>query len=112
MPIAMGVLQPFTGTLSDRAGTRVMSLAGLVVIACGYLAMATQALTARLGDLWCGCYRWRWGWRSFTAPTTAQVMWGPLSDDRLGVASGILSMTRRWDKWPGSRFPAHSSSCA
>ena len=93
VPIAMGVLQPFTGTLSDRVGTRAVSLAGLVVIACGYLAMATLRVD---GTPWGFVLRLlpvAVGMAIFHSPNNSAVM-GAAPDDRLGVASGILSMTR------------------
>jgi nitrate/nitrite transporter NarK len=44
VPIVMAFLQPYSGTLSDRWGTRPVSVLGLAVLIGGYLAMAGLAV--------------------------------------------------------------------
>lgn len=93
VPIAMGVLQPFTGTISDRIGTRLVSLLGLIVIASGYLAMATLRADGTPMGFVVRLLPVAVGMAIFHSPNNSAVM-GAAPAERLGVASGILSMTR------------------
>ena len=93
VPMVMGVLQPFSGALSDRLDTRPVIMAGLTVMALGYLAMATLSTTGTMAG-----FAWRLlpvavGIALFHSPNNSAIM-GAAEAQRLGVASGLLSMTR------------------
>src|SRR5438552_3505303 len=93
IPIALGVLAPIAGTLADRIGPVAPTVAGMAsaALALATLALAPDAsgLPATLGLLaLLGI-----GLGLFTPPNNAAVM-GSAPAHRLGVAGGILNMTR------------------
>ena len=93
VPIAMGVTAPISGSLSDRFGTRPITVMGLVMLAIGFYAVSTLDIrTTALG------YVLRFlpigiGMGIFQSPNNSAVM-GAVPRPRLGVASGLLSITR------------------
>ena len=93
VPLIMVLLQPISGTLSDRFGTRPVSLLGLCFIVGGYLAMTTlQADSSQLGFV-LRMLPVSIGMSIFNSPNNSAIM-GAVPRARLGIASGILSMVR------------------
>ena len=93
IPIGLGVMAPISGALSDRFGSRPITVAGLLILVSGYMAMST--LTA---DTTVWGYAWRVlpigiGMGIFQSPNNSAVM-GAAPRERLGIASGLLSITR------------------
>ncbi len=92
VPLATGLIAPFSGSLSDRIGTRPMTVAGLGVLVMGFLAVSTLSLTTTsLG------YILRFlpvglGLGIFQSPNNSRS--GAAPRDRLGVVSGLLALTR------------------
>jgi EmrB/QacA subfamily drug resistance transporter len=93
VPIAVGITSPISGTLSDRFGTRPITVIGLSLLLLGFLAVSTLSTgTTSLG------YVLRFlpigiGIGVFQSPNNSAVM-GAVPSQRLGVASGLLSVTR------------------
>ena len=93
VPLIMAVLQPMSGTFSDRLGTRIVSTLGLVFILVGYLLMATLPDSGSpMG------YVWRFlpvaiGMSLFNSPNNSAIM-GAAPKNRLGIASALLSTMR------------------
>ena len=93
LPLAMGIVAPISGTLSDRMGSRPITVSGLAVIALGYLAMATLGTgTTAVG------FMLRYaiigvGIGLFNSPNNSATM-GTAPPGRLGVASALMSLTR------------------
>jgi len=93
IPISMGVTAPIAGSLSDRVGTRPITVAGLLVLVVGYYAVSTLSLqTTALG------FTVRFlpigvGMGIFQSPNNSAIM-GSAPRARLGVASGLLAITR------------------
>ena len=93
VPLATGLIAPFSGSLSDRIGTRLMTVAGLGVLVIGFLAVSTLSpTTTSLG------YILRFlpvglGLGIFQSPNNSAIM-GAAPRDRLGVVSGLLALTR------------------
>jgi len=93
VPIAMGLIAPVAGSLSDHVGTRSIAVAGLSVLLIGYYAVSTLTIqTTPLG------YIVRFlpigiGMGVFQSPNNSAIM-GSASRERLGIASGLLSITR------------------
>jgi EmrB/QacA subfamily drug resistance transporter len=92
-PVLLALLQPFTGALSDRLGTRPVTVVGLAILAVGYVAMSTiQVESSALGYI-LRLAPVSLGMATFQSPNNSAIM-GSVPRPRLGVASGILSMVR------------------
>lgn len=92
-PIAMGIIAPFAGSLSDRYGSRGISLVGLVLIVIGCLTISTlnSGVTA-LGFI-LRLIPFGIGQGMFQSPNNSAIM-GAVPRNRLGVASGLLALSR------------------
>lgn len=100
VPAALGIVAPLSGSLSDRFGSRPITVAGLAVLAGGFLAVSSlDAGTTTLG------YVLRFlpvglGVGMFQSPNNSAVM-GAAPRERLGVASGMLAVTRTMGQTTG-----------
>jgi EmrB/QacA subfamily drug resistance transporter len=92
VPIALGVMAPVSGALVDRIGAVLPTVAGMLAAAAALIGLAllgtsalagTLALLALLGI----------GLGLFTPPNNSTIM-GSAPANQLGVAGGILNMTR------------------
>ena len=93
VPLSMGIAAPVSGGLSDRFGPRPLTLLGLIMLLTGYLSVST--LTASISPLG---YVLRFipvglGMGFFQSPNNSEIM-GSVPRHRLGVASGLLALTR------------------
>jgi EmrB/QacA subfamily drug resistance transporter len=91
VPIALGVMAPASGVLVDRVGPSPLTVAGMVAAALALVGMALgpQAVPALVGFLTLLGV----GLGLFTPPNNSSIM-GSAPANRLGVAGGILNMTR------------------
>jgi EmrB/QacA subfamily drug resistance transporter len=93
VPLATGLIAPVSGSLSDRFGSRRITVLGLSILVLGYLAVGTlNAQTSALG------YILRFlpvgiGLGVFQSPNNSAIM-GAAPRDRLGIASGMLAVNR------------------
>ncbi len=93
LPVSMGITAPLAGSLSDRMGTRLLTVIGLSIAATGYAAISTlDEATTTIG------YLVRFiplgvGMGFFQSPNNSAIM-GSAPKNRLGVASGLLAITR------------------
>lgn len=93
VPVAMGVMAPISGSLSDHVGSRPITAVGLLMLLLGYYAIGTLSTqTTPIG------YIMRFlpvgvGMGIFQSPNNSAIM-GAVPRSRLGVASGLLSNTR------------------
>lgn len=92
-PIMIGLTSPISGWLSDRVGSRPLTIAGLVILVVAYAVIST--LTEHTSTLvYIGKVMWLgMGMGTFQSPNNSAIM-GSVPRDRLGVASGLLSLTR------------------
>ena len=94
IPITLGVLAPVSGTLSDRLGTRLVTVTGLVVTALGFGLAAflyttdTTVLQFVAAGLVIGA-----GFGLFQSPNNSAIL-GAVPQDRLGITSGMLTINR------------------
>jgi MFS family permease len=93
LSLAMVVLSPISGRLSDRVGARPLATAGMTLIALGLLLLIPLGLRATLADV-----TWRAliigvGMGLFSSPNSASVM-GAAPRERLAVASATLNLMR------------------
>ncbi|MBI9046208.1 MAG: MFS transporter [Anaerolineaceae bacterium] len=93
VPIGMGIMAPISGSLSDRFGSRPITVAGLAILVVGYIAISTLGEnTTILG------YVLRYipigiGMGIFQSPNNSAIM-GTAPKERLGIVSGMLAITR------------------
>jgi len=93
VPISMGVIAPIAGSLSDRFGSRIITFIGLGILLFGYsyltsLSGQTSSHSFVLLLLPIGL-----GMGTFQSPNNSAIM-GTAPPDKLGVVSGMLSLTR------------------
>jgi EmrB/QacA subfamily drug resistance transporter len=93
VPVGLGVTAPISGWLSDRFGTRPITVIGLAVLLVGFFAISTlgedtTAVGYILRFLPIGI-----GVGMFQSPNNSAIM-GSAPRDRLGIASGMLAVTR------------------
>ncbi|MFQ5612290.1 MAG: DHA2 family efflux MFS transporter permease subunit [Anaerolineae bacterium] len=93
VPIVLGVVAPISGALSDRVGTRPIASVGLLALLIGYYALSTlDEQTTALGYL-LRLLPIGIGMGVFQSPNNSAIM-GAAPRERLGIASGLLSITR------------------
>jgi MFS family permease len=93
VPLGIGVVAPVSGAISDRVGTRPITVIGLLCMLFGFYTMSTVGLeTTTLGFV-LSFLPVGVGMGIFQSPNNSAVM-GSVPRQRLGVASGLLSITR------------------
>lgn len=99
-PVTMGLIAPVSGMLSDRFGTRGISMIGLLFIAGGCLSIST--LTSDVGVLGylLRVFPLGIGLGLFQSPNNSAIM-GAAPPERLGVASGLLALSRNLGQTTG-----------
>lgn len=100
IPLLTAIMSVGSGILSDRFGPRIMSLAGLALMAVGCLLIST--FDSQLTDVG---YILRvtplgLGVGMFQSPNNSAVM-GSVPLQRLGIASGLLSLVRSFGQTLG-----------
>jgi EmrB/QacA subfamily drug resistance transporter len=95
VPLALGVVAPLSGGLSEKVGARPLTVTGMALVAVALVALAAlltgQATTLPfvIGAL----IVFGAGQGLFTAPNNSAIM-GAAPPERLGVAGGVLNITR------------------
>jgi EmrB/QacA subfamily drug resistance transporter len=93
VPIALGIVSPISGVLSDRVGSRPISILGLTVTLLGYVALSTLSTETTAVGFMLRYVLVGIGVGLFQSPNNSAMM-GTAPRERLGVASGLLAMTR------------------
>lgn len=92
-PIGMGIVAPLAGALSDRFGSRVISLFGLISIAGGCFALSTVQEGMTPLQFFPRTLLFGIGMGLFQAPNNSAVM-STVPSERLGIGSGLLVLSR------------------
>ena len=93
VPILMGISAPLAGSLSDRFGTRPITALGLLILFGGYLAVSTLSPGMTVLGYILRFSLIGLGMGIFQSPNNSAIM-GSVPPQRLGIASGMLSVTR------------------
>ncbi len=93
VPASMGLISPLAGTLSDRFGTALISMFGLIVSLFGCLAISTLQETTTFFGCVLRLIPFGLGMGFFQSPNNSAVM-GAVPKKRLGIASGLLTLSR------------------
>lgn len=93
VPVALGVTAPISGSLSDRFGTRPISVIGLVSLVIGYLFMSTLSAETTVMGYILRLLPIGIGMGIFQSPNNSAIM-GAAKRTQLGIVSGLLSITR------------------
>jgi EmrB/QacA subfamily drug resistance transporter len=92
-PLLMAVLSPFSGTLSDRIGSRVLATGGMAAIALGMVLLAAMPTSASVWLVAVNMAIVGLGMAAFSAPNTSAIM-GSVRRDQLSVASAFIGTMR------------------
>lgn len=93
VPVVSGIVSPISGVLSDKFGPRTITLIGLVVLASGYLGLLTLSTNTSIISYILQFLPIGVGVGIFQSPNNSAIM-GSAPRERLGIASGMLALTR------------------
>jgi EmrB/QacA subfamily drug resistance transporter len=93
VPIALGITAPLSGSLSDRYGTRPITVTGLAVLLFGYIAMSTINVQSNYWGFLIRFLPIGIGMGIFQSPNNSAIL-GSAPQGRLGIVSGMLAITR------------------
>lgn len=92
-PLALTVLSPLSGWLSDKLGSRPITIVGLVVLGVGYLLLTNLTAESTPWGFIAAILPIASGMAIFQSPNNSVIM-GSVRQERLGIASGMLTETR------------------
>jgi EmrB/QacA subfamily drug resistance transporter len=92
-PIALGVVSPISGAISDRVGPRPVLVTGLGVLVVAYLGLTTLGVDTSARNWLLLVIPAGLGVGIFQSPNNSAVM-GAVPAHRLGVTSAMLTITR------------------
>jgi MFS family permease len=91
LTVAIMVVGPIAGRLSDRIGSRELSVGGLLVTALSLIILAESRLGGGYAAVGVGLFLAGLGNGLFNSPNTSAVM-GSVAPDRRGVAAGTRTL--------------------
>lgn len=93
VPIALGIVAPISGALSDRYGSRLITVAGLAILTLGFFLVSSLDADTSVREYILRFLPVGIGMGVFQSPNNSAIM-GAAPRSRLGIASGMLSVTR------------------
>ncbi|MCI0393452.1 MAG: MFS transporter [Chloroflexi bacterium] len=105
VPVGLGLSAPVAGALSDRLGTRPITVAGLLVLFIGYYALSTLDEDTSVAGYLLRFMPVGLGMGIFQSPNNSAIM-GAAPPQRLGVVSGVLAITRTLGQTVGTAILA------
>ena len=114
VPLIMAVVAPYSGSLSDRIGTRLLTTSGMVVTALGFSMLFILKQNTSLIYIISALLLMGVGGGMFSSPNTSTIM-GSVPKNRLGNAGGMASLVRNIGMivgvaWSGALFHALAGS--
>jgi MFS family permease len=92
-PLAIGVVAPLAGSLSDRIGIRKLTLAGLLLTTVSFLGFQTLSESTEWWHFVLVIVPLGIGMGVFQSPNNSAIM-GAMPPEYAGLGGGILSITR------------------
>lgn len=92
-PLIVFVMAPFSGTMSDRLGTRWLAFTGQTIVCLSLFFMAGLSAHSRVIDIVWRLFLFGLGTGLFQSPNNSAVM-GSVPRHRLGIGSAVLATVR------------------
>lgn len=92
-PIVMAVVAPIAGSLSDRIGTRIPTVTGMIVLAGGIFLMSRFGPATPIYQIAIALGIVGLGTGTFISPNNSAIM-GAAPRERQGIAAGLLATAR------------------
>jgi MFS family permease len=92
-PLALGIVAPIAGNLSDRLGVRGIALAGLIILAVAYLRFTGLTVDLSIPAYLALAIPIGIGMGVFQSPNNVAIM-SSVPPHYLGIGSGLLNITR------------------
>ncbi len=92
-PLVMAVAAPFSGTLSDRLGPRLLATPGMVIMSIGLWILSGLGADSPFWHVTVGLAVIGLGTGMFISPNNSALL-GAAPADRRGIASGVLATAR------------------
>jgi len=92
-PVVMAIVAPFSGTMSDRIGSRLPATVGMLLLAAGMFALAILVARGSLTTIALSLALIGLGVGTFVSPNNSALM-GAAPRNRQGIASGVLATAR------------------
>jgi EmrB/QacA subfamily drug resistance transporter len=93
IPVMLGLTSPLSGTLSDRIGSRRITIAGLVVMAAGFISASGLSLDVGVVGYGLRVFAIGAGIGIFISPNNSAIM-GSAPRRHLGIVSGLMAQSR------------------
>ncbi len=93
IPLAMAIVAPFSGYVSDKYGPRLMTTSGMLLSALACFALMFMGEAVHLSILVAVLILLGIGMGLFTPPNNSAIM-GAAPREKLGIAGGVLNMMR------------------
>ena len=93
IPIMLGITSPVSGALSDHAGSRKITMAGLVLLIFGFLAAATLDQHTSIWGYALRIFMVGAGFGIFMSPNNSAIM-GTAPRHQLGIVSSMMAQSR------------------
>lgn len=93
MPIAMAIIAPISGAISDRIGTRWPTVIGMLILSMGLVLLSRLNAHSSLSQISVRLAIAGLGTGIFISPNTSALM-GAAPRTRQGIAAGILATSR------------------
>jgi len=94
-PIVMAIIAPLSGTLSDRIGTRIPAVIGMVILSIGLFLLSRLGADSPNWQIVLSLGIMGLGTGIFISPNNSALM-GSAPHNRQGIAAGILATARNF----------------
>jgi EmrB/QacA subfamily drug resistance transporter len=92
-PIIMAIVAPISGGISDRIGTRIPSIFGMLILSLGLILLSRLGPDSPIYEIGLALGIVGLGTGTFISPNNSAIM-GSAPSERQGIAAGILATAR------------------